>query len=62
MSNIDDFINELLQKQEERIAGSIYNELLVPYFLQKRSAGNGNSVNGCAGTEFQTNRSNKTLR
>ena len=50
MSNIDDFINELLQKQEERIAGSIYNELLVPYFLQKRSAGNGNSVNGCAGT------------
>ena len=34
MSNIDDFINELLQEQEERIVGSIYNDLLVPYFLQ----------------------------
>ncbi len=50
MSNIDDFINELLQEQEERIAGSIYNDLLVPYFLQQQSAGKGNAVNGCAGT------------
>ena len=61
MSNIDDFINELLQEQEERIAGSIYNDLLVPYFSQRQSVGKGDAVNGCAGTEFQTNRSNKTL-
>ena len=50
MSNIDDFINELLQEQEARIAGSIYNDLLVPYFLQQEAAGKGNAVNGCAGT------------
>ncbi len=37
MSNIDDFINELLQEQEARIAGSIYNDLLVPYFFTTRS-------------------------
>ena len=50
MSNIDDFINELLQEQEERIAGSIYNDLLVPYFSQRQSVGKGDAVNGCAGT------------
>ncbi len=33
MSNIDNFIKELLQEQEARTAGSIYNDLLVPYFL-----------------------------
>ena len=50
MSNIDNFIKELLQEQEARTAGSIYNDLLVPYFLFFFSAGKGNASNGCAGT------------
>ena len=49
MSNLDDYVQELLQESERKIAMEIYNNILVPYFTQNASSQNA-GVSECAGT------------
>ena len=36
MSDLDDFVQEIIQAEQDKIAAKIYNEVLVPFFIEQR--------------------------